>query len=188
MARPKSEQKRDAIISAAIKIIARDGLSASTADISKEAKVSNGTLFIYFETKNVLLNELYIQIKQEIANASMQGISQNFSEKDQFHHLWINWTNWGVTNQEKRRVLDYLKVSDLITAETKSLTGQIKSTPLTIVKNIYTQGSMKSCNFEYVGSLVEALASSTMDEMTKQPSQALIISNWGFEAVWRMIS
>ena len=33
--------------------------------IAKEAEVSNGLLFTYFETKVVLLNELYVELKTE---------------------------------------------------------------------------------------------------------------------------
>ena len=57
MARPRSGEKRNAIITAAIKIIAAQGLSAPTAMIAKEAGVSNGTLFTYFGTKADLLNQ-----------------------------------------------------------------------------------------------------------------------------------
>ncbi len=55
MARPKSDDKRSAIVSAAIRVIAGQGLGAATATIAKEAGVSNGSLFTYFETKADLL-------------------------------------------------------------------------------------------------------------------------------------
>jgi AcrR family transcriptional regulator len=51
MARPKSEDKRNAIMAAAIRVIAAQGLAAPTATIAKEAGVANGSLFNYFETK-----------------------------------------------------------------------------------------------------------------------------------------
>ena len=49
MARPKSDDKRDALVAAAARVIAAQGLSAPTAVIAKEAGVSNGSLFTYFE-------------------------------------------------------------------------------------------------------------------------------------------
>jgi AcrR family transcriptional regulator len=63
MARPKSDDKRSAIVSAAIRVIAGEGLGAATATIAKEAGVSNGSLFTYFETKADLLNRLYVELK-----------------------------------------------------------------------------------------------------------------------------
>ncbi|QQE77111.1 TetR family transcriptional regulator [Alicyclobacillus sp. SO9] len=64
MARPLSDDKRNAIISAAIRVISSQGLSASTALIAKEAVVSNGALFTYFETKADLFNRLSIELKE----------------------------------------------------------------------------------------------------------------------------
>ncbi len=58
MARPRSKDRRNAILSAATSVIACQGLGAATATIAKEAAVSNGSLFLYFDTKATLFNEL----------------------------------------------------------------------------------------------------------------------------------
>jgi AcrR family transcriptional regulator len=63
MPRPKSDEKRSAILEAATRIIVTQGLSAPTAGIAKEAGVANGSLFTYFETKTDLFNELYLELK-----------------------------------------------------------------------------------------------------------------------------
>lgn len=39
----------------------------------REAGVSNGSLFVYFDTKSVLLNELYLALKTEMAAAATAG-------------------------------------------------------------------------------------------------------------------
>ena len=67
MARPKSEDKRDALMAAATRVIAAQGLSAPTAVIAREAGVSNGSLFTYFETKADLFNQLYLELKAGMA-------------------------------------------------------------------------------------------------------------------------
>ena len=56
MARPRSDEKRGAIMAAATRVIAAEGLGAATAAIAQEAGVSNGSLFTYFETKTELFN------------------------------------------------------------------------------------------------------------------------------------
>lgn len=58
MARPKSDEKRNAILEAATRVIVAQGLSAPTAGIAKEADIANGSLFTYFETKADLFNHL----------------------------------------------------------------------------------------------------------------------------------
>ena len=74
MARPRSSDRRSAIILAATRVILSQGLSASTAMIAQEAGVPNGSLFTYFETKADLLNRLYVKLKEEIAEVAFAGI------------------------------------------------------------------------------------------------------------------
>ncbi len=59
MARPLSEEKRQTLIHTAIALIAEQGLSASTANIAKQAGVAAGTLFTYFDSKESLFNQAY---------------------------------------------------------------------------------------------------------------------------------
>ena len=73
IARPKSEDKRNAIMEAATRVIVKQGLSAPTATIAQEAGVSNGSLFTYFETKADLFNQLYLELKAGMAAAALDG-------------------------------------------------------------------------------------------------------------------
>jgi AcrR family transcriptional regulator len=74
MARARSENRRNAILSAATRVIASQGLGAATATIAKQAGVSNGSLFLYFDTKAMLLNELYVSLKTEMGAAAIAGL------------------------------------------------------------------------------------------------------------------
>ena len=74
MPRPRSDDKRAAIMSAATRVIAAQGLGAATATIAREAGVSNGSLFTYFDTKADLLNQLYLELKTDMAAAALFGV------------------------------------------------------------------------------------------------------------------
>jgi AcrR family transcriptional regulator len=72
VARPKSEDKRNAILDAATRLFAERGLAAApTSEISSLAGVAEGTLFTYFGTKDELINSLYRELKLELADAMM---------------------------------------------------------------------------------------------------------------------
>jgi AcrR family transcriptional regulator len=72
MARPKSEDKRNAILDAATGLFAERGLAAApTSKISKQAGVAEGTLFTYFKTKDDLISALCREMKLELADAMM---------------------------------------------------------------------------------------------------------------------
>jgi AcrR family transcriptional regulator len=97
MPRPKSDEKRSAILEAATRIIVTQGLSAPTAGIAKEAGVANGSLFTYFETKTDLFNQLYLELKTEMASAAMKDLPTGAEPREQLLHLWRHWMNWAVS-------------------------------------------------------------------------------------------
>src|ERR1700761_3778164 len=114
MARPKSADKRNAIMAAATRVIVTHGLIAPTSMIAKEAGVSNGSLFTYFKTKTDLFNELYLELKAEMAFEALEGLPPGAELRDQVFHTWSNWTGCAVSNPEKRRALAQLGVSEEI--------------------------------------------------------------------------
>ena len=120
MARAKSEDKRNGLVGAATSVIAAQGLGAPTALIAREAGVSNGTLFTYFETKADLFNQLFLELKTDMAVASLAGRAAGVPLREQFRRLWDNWMTWATANPDKRRVLALLSVSDEITGPTKA--------------------------------------------------------------------
>jgi len=73
MARPKSNNKRKAILEAAMEVFAERGIShAPTSSISSAAGVAEGTLFTYFKTKDELINEL--------CHADFRALAQEFQK------------------------------------------------------------------------------------------------------------
>ncbi|NCO58829.1 MAG: TetR family transcriptional regulator [Deltaproteobacteria bacterium CG_4_8_14_3_um_filter_51_11] len=78
MARNRSQDKYLRIILAATKVFARKGFFHSRiSDIAKEAKVADGTIYIYFENKDAILIALFEeQMKSVIENMISQLGSQ----------------------------------------------------------------------------------------------------------------
>jgi AcrR family transcriptional regulator len=94
MARPKSEDKRNAILDAATRVFAERGLTAApTSEISKQAGVAEGTLFTYFKTKDDLINALYREIKLELADAMMSGFLRKKTVRTRLRHVWDGYVN-----------------------------------------------------------------------------------------------
>ena len=95
--------------------------STPTSAISKAANVAEGTLFTYFSTKDLLLNELYRLLKLELAGVLMADFPQTGSLRRKLYHIWERYVNWGIANPLKLKVLTQLTVFDKITAETKAV-------------------------------------------------------------------
>ena len=188
MPRPKSDEKRSAILEAATRFIVRHGLSAPTAGIAKEAGVANGSLFTYFRTKADLFNQLYLEIKAEMASAAMKDIRQVADVREEYFRVWENWTKWAVSNPEKRRVLAQLSVSDELTSETRMAGHKTMAPMADLLKRVVANGPMSKAAMSFVAALMNATAEVTIDAMSQDPTHAKKHCKMGFDALWRMLT
>jgi len=188
MPRPKSDEKRSAILEAATRILVTQGLSAPTAGIAKEAGVANGSLFTYFETKTDLFNALYLELKFEMASAAMQGLCKDDELREQLFHVWQNWMDWVLSFPEKRRALAQLSVSDEITPETRAAGSKAMAGVATLLQRVRANGSMRTTSMAFVLTLMNSVAEATMDFIAQDPANAKKHSKAGFDALWRMVA
>ena len=173
---------------AATRIIVAQGLSAPTAEIAKEAGVANGSLFTYFETKPDLFNELYLELKGEMARAAMKDVPASAELREQVFYVWRNWMEWAVAYPEKRRVLAQLDVSDAILPETRSTGHKTMVGVAELLERSRANGPMQKTPKRFVFSIMNSVAEATMDFMTQDAAHAKKHCKEGFEAFWRMVA
>ena len=167
MPRPKSDEKRIAILAAATRIIVTQGLSAPTAGIAKEAGIANGSLFTYFESKTDLFNQLYLELKIEIASAATKDLPAGAEPREQLLHLWQHWMNWAVSYPEKRRALAQLGVSDEITPETRAAGHKTMAGLAGLREQIRARGTMRKAPLGVIVEIMNSVAESTIDLVTQ---------------------
>lgn len=187
MARPRSEDKRNAIMAAATRVIVTHGLGAPTAVIAQEAGVANGSLFTYFETKADMFNQLYLELKAGMAFAILKGLPADAELRDQLFHTWSNWMNWAVSNPEKRRALAQLNVSDEITPANRAAAHKTMAGIADLLERSRARGPMREAPMGFVVAIMSSVAETTMDFMLQDPTNAGKHCKVGFDAVWRII-
>ena len=188
MARPLSDEKRSAIMAAATRVIAAQGLSAPTAMIAKEAGVSNGSLFTYFETKADLLNALYLDIKTEMAAASLEGLPVKANIRKQMQHMWTQRLRWAIAVPEKRRTLAYLSISADITEETRQEGHRVMAGIAKLMAEARASGPMRNTPHGFIVALTNATAEATIEFIVSDPKHADKHIATSFDAMWRMIA
>ena len=120
MARPKSEDKKQALLEAATAAFAQSGIAASTAAIARSAGVAEGTLFRYFATKDELLNELYLAIKLRLVRTMIAGLDPHEKRpKENARNIWNSYIDWGVRNPMEHKAIRRMALSERITDETR---------------------------------------------------------------------
>jgi AcrR family transcriptional regulator len=188
MARPKSDDKRTAILEAATRLIVSQGLGVATAAIAKEAGIANGSLFTYFETKADLLNHLYLELKTDMANAATEGLPADPAGREQFFRAWTNWMRWTLRYPQKRRALTHLGVYSELTPATRAAGHQVMGTLAALMERSRANGPMRNAPFPFVAALMNSLAETTMDFILNDRPHAEKHMKTGFDALWRMVA
>ena len=118
--RQKSNDKRNSILAAATQVFAERGLGAATSAISAAAGIAEGTLFIYFKTKDEMVNALYGAILQDLADAMMVGYPRRKSVRSRVEHVWQKYLDWGLYNASEHSILRQVEVWAGLTEEAKN--------------------------------------------------------------------
>jgi AcrR family transcriptional regulator len=190
VARPKSEDKRSAILDAATRLFAERGLAAApTSEISKRAGVAEGTLFTYFETKDDLINSLYREIKLELADAMMSDFFRKKNVRTRLRHVWDRYVNWGIVNPKQRKVLAQLTVSEVLTKESRDAGSAPFVEFQIMIRDAIEQRIFRNdLPVELISKSLAALVEATIDLTVSNPSKANEYRESGFQMFWAGIT
>lgn len=187
MARARSPEKRGAILEAAWREIAENGLGAATAKIAQRAGVAEGTLFTYFANKEELLNELYLELKGEVYSRVNAGFPLKASLERRAHHVWLTYLEWAIEFPMKRKASVLLNVSDVITPGTRlraAIGRELIDAALTELEN---RGTLRGLPAGFAAATMSAMQEATMDFIAKYPKRRKELIDRGFTLLWRAV-
>ena len=100
--RIRDDKKQEALLLGTIKLVNEIGFAASSvAKIAKEAGVSPATLYIYFDNKEDLLVSTYLEIKQGMGTAMLEGFDETAPLRETLHRVWKNTFAYVVQNPDE---------------------------------------------------------------------------------------
>ncbi|XHH30624.1 TetR/AcrR family transcriptional regulator [Xanthomonas euroxanthea] len=185
MARPLSEEKRDALLRAACALIAQLGIGAPTSKIAKAAGVSEGTLFTYFPTKDDLLNALFLALEGELAESMAGPYPADASAHDRLCVVWSRLIDWGLKHAAARNALRQLKVSDRVTTESRLRCHSIFLDARSLVERCLAEHSAPDRLTFYIDTVLFELADITMNAIVANPAERETIQRAGFDLFWK---
>ena len=188
MAKPKSEDKRNSILSAATQVFAERGLGAPTAAITTAAGIAEGSLFTYFKTKDELINALYRELKLELADSMMSSFPRKQSVRRRLEHVWNGYLRWGFDNRDQQKVLKQVQVWGGLTDESKQAAFAPFAEIQRIAEDAVTQKIYRDMPQAFIGAALVALADMTMEFMAREPERAEMYRTVGFEMLWAGIT
>lgn len=88
------------ILNAALELFIQNGFhGTSTSKIAEKAGVSNGTLFHHFKTKEILINSLFVSIKEGFKEHLLEQMEACDTTRGRIKNCWFNCIKWSITNK-----------------------------------------------------------------------------------------
>ncbi len=188
MARPLSEDKRNAILTAATQAVAELGMGASTARIARDAGVAEGSLFTYFNSKDELLNQLYLSLKADFRAVMIDGYNTNASVRDRCRHIWDRSVDWGQQSPVRRKALRQLTVSEKLTEQTRTSGAEAFRDMQSMWEEGLKAGVLRQLPNAFIGNVLESIAETVLESIARDPGHAETYRQSGFDAFWGAIS
>lgn len=187
MARVRDPEKREAILEAAVLEIAEAGLGAATAKIAARAGIASGTLFTYFATKEELLNELYLQLKDEVYARLGEGFPHKGSLERRTRHIWSSYLDWVIEFPERRKVSAQLYLASAITAQTRARAAAGREMIEETLGELEARGALRELPKGFAAATMSAMQEATMEFIARQPRKRKELVEKAFEVFWRAV-
>ena len=189
MARAKVEDKEKAILEAAVGVFAERGYwNTPTSLISRTAGVADGTLFTYFKTKDELISQVYLDIKRELAEETLDGLSDYQTVHDKMRHIWNGYIEWGIRHPERFKVLHQIEESfaldEAVRAQGMEPWIEIDQMVVESIQN----GLFRGYPVNYLAQLIGSQAVMTIQFITANDADGIDYKQIGFDILWNGIT
>jgi AcrR family transcriptional regulator len=186
MARPRSEDKRKAILDAALAVFAERGIANSpTSAISSAARVAEGTLFTYFSTKDELMGALYLELRMEFSR-HLTDFPHGQDTRTRLKYIWDKYLELGAAHPERLKVLAQLRATGKLFKENETPAFAFVEV-LKATHEAAQMSALRDAPPEYLVLIFRAQAEMTMDYITAHPESSELCRELGFKMVWNCL-
>ncbi|MBU6342833.1 MAG: TetR/AcrR family transcriptional regulator [Bacteroidetes bacterium] len=147
--------KKEIIEQAALKLIVERGLyDAPISLIAKEAQVPVGSVYTYYESKEILVNEIYRNAKRDMSQHVFASVPPDLPIKEEMAIYWVRAVRYGVSNPNAFYFMEQLTNSPHISPlSQEQVRGEFVRVFQVLEKGIET-GEIKPLNVDLLHQLV----------------------------------
>jgi AcrR family transcriptional regulator len=187
MVRKPSPERRTQLLESALRLFVANGVQqTSTAAIAKEAGTAAGTLFLYFPTKQDLINELTLKIGREQSEYIQSLLQSPLPAREIFSAIWNGSVRWFLENMDAYRYFRQVRESKLIDDAVVRESEEFFAYYFQAIQKGLEEGVIKPYPFELTGEMLYESIIGVMNLISRQPDRAkqeeYILS--GFNIFW----
>jgi AcrR family transcriptional regulator len=144
----QSAEKREAILAAALRLIARFGLhNTPVSAVAREARVAVGTVYLYFPSKEAMINALYLHVLEDRTRALLRGAPTALTPASPpSAALWDTWyglARWHFEHEDASNLIAQCRASGILTGETRAAEQRMDAEGLVLFEESIARGRLR---------------------------------------------
>jgi AcrR family transcriptional regulator len=187
MVRTHNPDKREKFMNAALKLFVNHGVqNTSTAAIAKEAGTAAGTLFLYFPTKQDLIDELVLQISRDQSEYMKTLVDESLPVRDMFLSIWQGCIRWFLDHKDAYIFVQQVRDSGIVDEAIVQESGKSFVYFYDAIQKGVDEGALKPYSLEVIGAFLYQDIVAVMNLIRIQPGREKQekIMQAGFEIFW----
>jgi AcrR family transcriptional regulator len=187
MIRKLDQDKQERFLNAALKLFVANGVqNTSTAAIAKEAGTASGTLFLYFPTKQDLIDKLVLQIGREQADTMKASLDPSLSVRDTFFTIWNSSIRWFLENMDAYNYVQQVRDTGMVSEATVQESAKFFSYYYDAIQKGLKEGAIKHYPADVIGGFLYQGIVAVMNILRARstPAKQEEIIQLGFDIFW----
>lgn len=182
--------KQQQIFDSALKLFVEFGFHGTpTSKIAKEAGVSNGTLFHYFSTKEELIKELYVAVKEELNRFLASKIKASDSVEIKLKKVYLYSVYWALEHQEKFHYIQQIHFSPHISQISETVLHDQVQAHLALIDEAKAQNIIKKLPTDLIYMLAMSHITGIYNyAVTLTVNKRKTVIETGYSMFWDMIT
>jgi AcrR family transcriptional regulator len=187
MVRTLTPERRTALLRSALKLFAANGIqNTSTASIAQEAGTAAGTLFLYFPTKQALVNELALQVGREQSEYINALLDPALSARETFLAIWNGSLRWFMANRDAYHFVQQVRHSRLVDEAVVQESQKYFGYYFLAIQKGLEEKAIQPYPLELIGEMIyqELVGVMNLIEAQPDPARQEQYNRLGFDIFW----
>lgn len=184
----KPTNKREAVMAAALELFVERGFfGTAVPEIADKAGVGAGTIYRYFASKEVLVNEIYRAEKMRWGQVLVASVPTT-TTRELFRSLWMRMARFVVDNQQSFVFMELHHHARYLDAESRALEQRMLDLFANVITAAQARGELKAAPPRLLmaivmGSFIGVVRSSIEQERAIPEVEWKLAEQCGWEAV-----
>ncbi len=151
MSRTKEPAKIEALYGAALRLVMKNGLTGlKMADVAKLAGMATGTIYLYFDKKEVLVNQLYTKLKKMELDYLLKDAAPDEGFFVRFKIIWTNYLMFNYMHPEIMIFFEQTYRSPILQEESMKTSDEFSQILGGILETARQQHIIVDCGVEVI--------------------------------------